>query len=658
LPLSFGGCKESEPYNWNGRTVISYRGTDNYTTGLTVQGGSDLFFGWVAGTGTPTDQTSFAIQFYEELTGVDVFSDLQFGSGISPESVTFTGHSLGGGLAEVLSLLTGQRGVGFDWMPGALVAEYYAGHLGGTINYTNFRGISVENEVLSYVRSGDIQGFLANLPEPVLIGLALYFGINIDFSDPQQSLSEIARLTNLLEQLYVRETPLPSFLSSINPFDTATKLHTIDMLVALQFVRDNSFTDWTSVGWQMWRAYFDDKIATANGIGGVGEGGQATAESKMGRMIAYSALDGTEGLVFGNTGIRALFDDANQLGKLKTDGRMESLVDELVIRIANAFVQHAGLLAFNKVVSQEDSVAREGMVSFVDDGIKSEIIDEANGLLLDFSEARWMLGAAADAPNPRILGAGEIVDFITRGIVNITEVANPIIKAFEALYGEAASYVIERIEFTFADTDLIRIMAEAEDDTLAVGDAQGPRHVWGFVSGGGDDVVFGNSTANFLGGGEGNDILKGGAGKDILAGGKGDDDLHGNGVPTIDAGGNSVNEDNEADFFFGGIGNDFYYVSDKDVISDNKIQRTGDGLGNVKFDEILLTGSKAANPPTSGNSVTGDDGAVYTVSDDGKNLIATLGGKSITIQSWKNGELGIKFDVTHWYWTLTATDWN
>jgi hypothetical protein len=82
-------------------TVISYRGTDSFFDDPT-SGGSDITQGWVAGAGTPTSQTDDAIAFYQEVTG-EVVSDND-GPAVG---VFLTGHSLGGGLAGLVSTLTG-----------------------------------------------------------------------------------------------------------------------------------------------------------------------------------------------------------------------------------------------------------------------------------------------------------------------------------------------------------------------------------------------------------------------------------------------------------------------------------------------------------------------------------------------------------------------
>lgn len=74
IPLPFGSqpagfyavAYQTEDYG----TIISYRGTDGLTLGGdTIQGGSDIINGWLAGAGQETSQTGLAIEFYERAVG-------------------------------------------------------------------------------------------------------------------------------------------------------------------------------------------------------------------------------------------------------------------------------------------------------------------------------------------------------------------------------------------------------------------------------------------------------------------------------------------------------------------------------------------------------------------------------------------------------------
>jgi hypothetical protein len=76
-------------YDWNGETVISYRGTDNPDFFGTAPGASDVWHGWVTGAGVQGSQSELAFKFFKDVTGADA---LQREAG----SAILTGHSLSG----------------------------------------------------------------------------------------------------------------------------------------------------------------------------------------------------------------------------------------------------------------------------------------------------------------------------------------------------------------------------------------------------------------------------------------------------------------------------------------------------------------------------------------------------------------------------------
>lgn len=82
--------------------VISYRGTNfdpSYPTGESVFSSpivKDAFNGWSVGAGfEDASQAELAIRFYEDVANQSVFNPISSGS-----PILFTGHSLGGGLAQ------------------------------------------------------------------------------------------------------------------------------------------------------------------------------------------------------------------------------------------------------------------------------------------------------------------------------------------------------------------------------------------------------------------------------------------------------------------------------------------------------------------------------------------------------------------------------
>ena len=89
-------------YNWNGETVISYRGT-RFDGALGPDLG-DVMSGWTLSAGyASVAQPQLAKDFYTSVTNQPIY-------GVTPPAnVVVTGHSLGGGLAAFVASLTGSQ---------------------------------------------------------------------------------------------------------------------------------------------------------------------------------------------------------------------------------------------------------------------------------------------------------------------------------------------------------------------------------------------------------------------------------------------------------------------------------------------------------------------------------------------------------------------
>src|SRR5262249_54676087 len=136
--------------------------------------------------------------------------------------------------------------------------------------------------------------------------------------------------------------------------------------------------------------------------------------AKMMAAIAYSALYNPDagsnyGLVFGDTAIRALFDDANELGKL-VSAQAQGTADYLKLpavqdALAQIAVEYAGLLAQNKVTHDSDTTAKTGYQKGA-----LYVGGTQNLLVGDFSRGLWTLdGAQVD-----ILGKKSLVDAVAQ----------------------------------------------------------------------------------------------------------------------------------------------------------------------------------------------------------------------------------------------------
>ncbi len=237
-------------YNYDGGTVISYRGTDNPQP--------DLINGWVTGAGIIGKQAIYAARFYNEVIGTD--------NPLTRNDVSFTGHSLGGGLAGLMSTLYGKKAALFDNMPFELAAS---------------RAPSVAP--------------------------ADYFfnGNNTLYTSPDPSLLTAYATTGeaLMGARGIQSTTVTYFDSNGGPRG-AVDLHSQALLINLMYAKQAGLTDWHNIGGTFINALFDPTIANAAGFSSVA-GVYPTAQ-KMLSAIAYSAID--EGQrIFGDTAIRAMF---------------------------------------------------------------------------------------------------------------------------------------------------------------------------------------------------------------------------------------------------------------------------------------------------------------------------------------------------------------
>jgi Protein of unknown function (DUF2974). len=181
-------------YAWNGKVVISFRGTDNPL--------KDSLSGWTLGAGwNDGSQVQMATSFYESVTGHSIFEE-------APGNVVLTGHSLGGGLAGYVSAVSGAKGFGFDHMPFLEAAEKtYISHLNMTgaddptgqqfassglrfPDSGNFVGTFVEGEVMEDYRNG----YYAELASSLANGLTPVLGqLGMQWAWLAQELGEVSR---------------------------------------------------------------------------------------------------------------------------------------------------------------------------------------------------------------------------------------------------------------------------------------------------------------------------------------------------------------------------------------------------------------------------------------------------------------------------------
>jgi RTX calcium-binding nonapeptide repeat (4 copies) len=478
-------------YSWNRQTVISYRGTDD--VGI-LSGASDFWRGWITGAGhlVPGGQAQLAIDFYNSAASGNVI---------------LTGHSLGGGLAGFVGSFTHDPTLIFDHMPyivAATTVEFFQSGL--DVDTSNINSIYVDGEILFIARV--VQFAIAGLVDPLLAPIILPLAFANLAGETQAYL--LPHAENQSSFFVLHHQALVPIL-----------LFAVDEARARQ-----SFTGWQSIGTELLDSIYNGDVAVAAGFlrSNVNNSGSAPAENKMAMALAYSAIDeGT--LVFGDTGIRAMFDDANELGGVIGAGHATSSLRGAMAGLVEAFVQYAGMLAFNKVDStgQNSVNPLQGVISLLTGTAAAEDASRADTLIVDLSDARWNMGAIGQFPE--IVGLDTIFTGALVPVGGVLAADDPYLITFRSLYANGSadpkaglpSQVLERIEFSLSDSGVTHVMSEPGLDPLGVGDGTGARHVWMYAGGAGDDVITGNSNDNVLAGGAGADTIDGGAGFDIAS---------------------------------------------------------------------------------------------------------------------------------------------
>jgi hypothetical protein len=445
-------------YSFGGETIISYRGTDNFGAHgdftANGSGASDIFTGWSIAFGFSTGtQAGAALQFYN-----DVVTQATYQGG--PQTLV-TGHSLGGGLAGFVASQTHSAGVGFDHEPFGLATwlQYGANYTATLGNPTlpepdasGFRSIYVDGEALEYVRAGAVQGPLAVLLSRVPALAAFVAGGGV--------------FTALNESGFPRHE-----INNHGSNRNAVDLHSQNLLVLLKYA-ETAHTGWYPINDEFYSAVFDPEIGKAIGLVSKQAGGTGTAteDGQLRTAIAYSAIDEGE-RPFGDTGIRAMFNDLDQLGKyyeehptgfLAGDGIKQALVD-----IA---VQYAGDLALQD--KQDDVEAHKGTLA---------VFNDENVMVVDFDPAEWV---KTTKNGNEIVGRTELI---------------------EALIAESGG----DYELKASDAEDITVFyATLTDDSVK----------WSV----GNDIpaaASGDPAGAILVGGAGDDQFLGGKGDDVLVGG-------------------------------------------------------------------------------------------------------------------------------------------
>jgi len=433
-------------YNYNGETIISYRGTDKPL---------DIVTGWLTGGGLIGDnfitlQASLAAQFYNAVIG-----------GESPYSsnVSFTGHSLGAGLAGLMASLYGKEAVIFDNMPFERAAD----------------NINFASSPLSLSFDQTIKD-------------TYYFNGSEPQAPNEDKIDAYATTGEPLAPFRIQQSTDVTYLDSNAVIQNPGDLHSQALLVNLLFAQKeleagNITNDWINAGPDFINALFDDAIAISSG--------SANADVMLSK-IAYSAInEGTP--VFGTTAIRAMFDDANDLGKALEEPSIFDLfapsvsdvLKDKADSISKIFVEYASYLA-NKKEIQNDVL----------DGVL-KISDDSKYLTVDFTDSDW---AGTELFNTSIIGRSELFDeafpLSTRGDLSSEEVSHYIFSI-----EDGGAFAVSNV----APSGKVNVIYGSDGNDHIIGSS-------------GNDYIFGEDDFDHLEGGGGDDVINAGSGGGILSG--------------------------------------------------------------------------------------------------------------------------------------------
>lgn len=461
VPIDQSASFYAVSYDWNGKTVIAYRGTRFDGANYTLPDAGDVLNGWTLSAGfAQASQAQLAMQFYTDVTGAQV------ALGQAPGSVILTGHSLGGGLAGFVADLTGLPADVFNNIPfGASVAgeALFAGGslIGLPTSSVNVRQFDIANEIAGYLRAtGDAASvplFLAELmptwgllEAPIAAGAAAEDGFQLDQSTTSETLN-----------------------SNAGAAASASCLHSMGLNALLTYADWKQYSGWQTIGAQLYNAEFSDSLAEQIGIPDSSpESGWYAASGKMIAAIAYSAAQGTS--PFGQRAAASYFADADLLGNLVSSASPSSILSLPGVQqdLADILVQFAG--------DQAWTAGQNGGVDCGSLGI-GDFSDSDGALTVDLAPAEW---TSTTQNGGQIVGAARLVN----------DVINPLLAPIWA-------NVVPPSEFSTAIDSIANALTEIVIGTnarVAINVSNTPDAI--VAAADGDSVTGGSCNALILGG--------------------------------------------------------------------------------------------------------------------------------------------------------------
>ena len=389
--------------------VISYRGTDPNST---VNAFNDFVYGWMAGAGFLTAQATDATNFYNTVTNqtvaqgpnpgvvlvghslggglagyiasltgdnANVYDSMPYGavtlakfmaensailkSNVATSAISFVKTSLKWALASFLEGQVSQGNV--ELLPvlidliqnGNLVGGYagawstLTGGAGGTPyaplpNGSNVTSIYTTGEVLSHFRDGGAVN--ASIGASLILSMVPLIGTALATAFLAEGMIQSTAS-------FIENSAKPQALNDVSNEISGNILNSIDLhsmayIVIEEYAQNNVKNNyWIKIEDNLFSAYNNDAIGTALGLHqGANGTGYAAVSAQLQTMIAYSAI--TSGTMpYGDTGIAAMFHDANAIGQFYNADVAYPLTNTAIMNdLASIAVEFAGLLAYRQ----------------------------------------------------------------------------------------------------------------------------------------------------------------------------------------------------------------------------------------------------------------------------------------------------------------------
>lgn len=504
-------------YEYKTEIVISYRGTDNLNISLSNVVPDDIEHGWTLGTGnTSSEQGRMAVSLYKAVA--DEFASSGSSNNYFDPNISTTGHSLGGGLAGYVAALYGKEAQLFDSMAFQRSAEKTANF---RVELEGEGGVreSVEikpSQVATYVQpEGMTIVSIESIASDTLLNLVYEGGIPQDIDLDRVSGFSIAGEALSFNRLFQDPATRPDPLDlgdNVDIFPLGSSLiaeaiarHSVATLIIRLFAETEVESDaWRASAKFYWPVLYDDQFAESIGMlnvpGALSEDGEYS--DILRRIIAYSAIDEGE-RVFGDSGIRAFYNDAIDLGS--SIGRIDAstVISDHADDISKVIVQFAGQLALAKLELGQGLSGPGNILEDATDGVVR--IDETDGLLtVELADNIWNSIASGVSPQSHFVNS----------ILLSSGIESEIREWMGLLWDDESLSAFDRVSFALEGKSAILTPSVPLSDKASI--LIGSELSDTLQGGTGDDLILGSSGDDTFIGNPGDDIIVGSPGNDVV----------------------------------------------------------------------------------------------------------------------------------------------